>query len=68
MGKASFIELKDFDGRIQVYLNRDELCPGDDKSMYNDVFKKLLDIGDIVGIREMFLLQRLVRLVFLQKN
>ena len=50
MGKASFIELKDFDGRIQVYLNRDELCPGDDKSMYNDVFKKLLDIGDIVGI------------------
>ena len=51
MGKASFMELKDFDGRIQIYLNRDELCPSDDKSMYNDVFKKFLDIGDIVGIK-----------------
>ena len=50
MGKASFIELKDFKGRIQVYLNRDEICPGEDKTMYNDVFKKYLDIGDILGI------------------
>ncbi len=51
MGKASFAELKDGTGRMQIYVNRDELCPGDDKTMYNEVFKKLLDIGDIIGIR-----------------
>jgi lysyl-tRNA synthetase class 2 len=51
MGKASFAELKDATGRMQIYVNRDELCPGDDKTMYNEVFKKLLDIGDIIGIR-----------------
>ncbi len=51
MGKASFAELKDSTGRMQIYLNRDELCPGEDKVMYNEVFKKLLDIGDIIGIR-----------------
>ncbi|MEN8188080.1 MAG: lysine--tRNA ligase [Bacteroidota bacterium] len=51
MGKASFAELKDASGRMQIYINRDELCPGDDKTMYNDVFKKLLDIGDIIGIK-----------------
>lgn len=51
MGKASFAELKDSSGRIQVYFNRDELCPSEDKSLYNDVFKKLLDIGDIIGIQ-----------------
>ena len=50
MGKASFAELKDFKGRIQLYLNRDEICPGENKSMYNDVFKKHLDIGDIIGV------------------
>ena len=50
MGKASFIELQDFQGKIQVYLNRDEICVGEDKSIYNDVFKKLLDIGDFIGI------------------
>ena len=50
MGKASFMELQDSKGRIQVYVNRDELCPGDDKTLYNEVFKKLLDIGDFVGI------------------
>ena len=50
MGKASFMELQDSKGRIQVYVNRDELCPTDDKTLYNDVFKKLLDIGDFVGI------------------
>ena len=50
MGKASFMELQDSKGRIQVYVNRDELCPGEDKSLYNDLFKKLLDIGDFVGI------------------
>ena len=50
MGKASFIELKDFKGKIQVYINRDEICPKEDKTMYNDVFKKYLDIGDIIGV------------------
>ena len=51
MGKASFIELKDFTGRIQIYISRDEICQGEDKTMYNDVFKKYLDIGDIIGIQ-----------------
>src|SRR5690554_384310 len=50
MGKASFIELMDAKGRIQVYVTRDDLCPGEDKELYNTVFKKLLDIGDFVGI------------------
>ena len=50
MGKASFMELQDYEGKIQVYINRDEICGGEDKTMYNHVFKKLLDIGDIVGI------------------
>ncbi|MCX2717982.1 lysine--tRNA ligase [Lentiprolixibacter aurantiacus] len=49
-GKASFAELQDSEGRIQVYFNRDEICPGEDKSLYNEVYKKLLDIGDIIGI------------------
>ncbi|WP_124979977.1 lysine--tRNA ligase [Nonlabens xiamenensis] len=49
-GKASFAELQDADGRIQVYFNRDEICPNEDKSLYNDVYKKLLDIGDFIGI------------------
>jgi len=51
MGKASFAELKDASGRMQVYINRDELCITDDKTMYNTVFKKLLDMGDIIGIK-----------------
>src|SRR5574344_1154470 len=50
MGAASFIEIQDECGKIQVYVKRDEICPGEDKTMYNTVFKKLLDIGDIVGI------------------
>ena len=49
-GKASFAELQDTEGRIQVYFNRDEICPGEDKVLYNDVYKKLLDIGDFIGI------------------
>jgi lysyl-tRNA synthetase class 2 len=49
-GKASFAQLQDGEGRIQVYFNRDEICSGEDKSLYNDVFKKLLDLGDFVGI------------------
>ncbi|MCC8143856.1 MAG: lysine--tRNA ligase [Tannerellaceae bacterium] len=51
MGKASFMELQDSEGRIQVYISRDEICPGEDKELYNTVFKKLLDIGDFVGIK-----------------
>lgn len=51
MGNASFAELQDETGRIQIYLRRDDLCPGEDKTLYNIVFKKLVDIGDIVGIR-----------------
>jgi lysyl-tRNA synthetase class 2 len=51
MGKASFAELMDASGRVQIYVNRDELCPGEDKTMYNTVFKKLLDYGDFIGIK-----------------
>lgn len=51
MGKASFMELKDSKGRIQIYISRDDLCPGEDKELYNTIFKKLLDIGDFVGIQ-----------------
>ena len=50
MGKASFVELQDSNGKIQLYVNRDEVCVGEDKTMYNQVFKKLLDIGDIIGV------------------
>lgn len=50
MGKASFAEILDSTGRIQVYFNRDEICPGEDKSLYNDFFKKYLDLGDFIGI------------------
>ena len=51
MGKASFFELQDSKGRVQVYVSRDDLCPGEDKEMYNTVFKKLLDMGDFVGVK-----------------
>ena len=50
MGKASFCELQDSFGRIQLYINRDEICPDEDKTLYNEVFKKLLDIGDFIGV------------------
>jgi lysyl-tRNA synthetase class 2 len=51
MGKASFAELLDGSGRIQVYFNRDEICPEEDKTLYNEVFKKLLDLGDFIGVK-----------------
>jgi lysyl-tRNA synthetase class 2 len=51
MGKASFAGLQDSTGRIQIYVNRDEICPDEDKTLYNEVFKKLLDIGDIIGVK-----------------
>ena len=50
MGKASFVELQDGEGRIQIYINRDEICPDENKDLYNVVFKKLLDIGDFIGV------------------
>jgi lysyl-tRNA synthetase class 2 len=57
-GKAAFTELQDSEGRIQVYFNRDEICIGEDKSAYNDVFKKLLDLGDFIGVEgELFTTQ-----------
>ena len=51
MGKASFAELKDSTGRMQLYISRDEICPGENKDLYNTVFKKLLDIGDFIGVK-----------------
>ena len=51
MGNASFAELMDSSGRVQIYFRRDDICPGDDKTMYNTVFKRLLDIGDIIGVK-----------------
>ncbi|MGL4229082.1 MAG: lysine--tRNA ligase [Tannerellaceae bacterium] len=51
MGKASFVELQDSEGRIQVYITRDDICPGEDKELYTTVFKRLLDIGDYIGIK-----------------
>ena len=51
MGKASFAEIQDSKGRIQVYITRDDLCPGEDKDLYNKVFKRLLDIGDFIGVK-----------------
>ncbi|MEY3126694.1 MAG: lysine--tRNA ligase, partial [Bacteroidota bacterium] len=50
MGKASFAELQDASGRIQIYINRDEICPDEDKTLYNEIFKKLLDLGDFIGV------------------
>ncbi len=51
MGKAAFMELQDSQGRIQIYISRDDICPGEDKELYNTVFKKLLDIGDFIGVK-----------------
>lgn len=51
MGNASFAELQDETGRIQIYIRRDDICPGEDKTLYNTVFKKLIDIGDIIGVK-----------------
>ena len=50
MGKASFVELMDSKGRVQLYISRDDICPGENKDLYNVVFKKLLDIGDFIGV------------------
>ena len=51
MGSASFAEIQDPSGRLQIYVRRDDICPGEDKTLYNTVFKKMLDIGDIIGVK-----------------
>ena len=57
-GKACFAEIQDSEGRIQAYFNRDVICPGEDKTLYNQVFKKLTDLGDYIGIEgELFTTQ-----------
>ncbi len=68
MGKASFMELQDAEGRIQVYISRDDLCPGDDKELYNTIFKRLLDIGDFVGIKGFVFRTRWERSLFMPRN
>ncbi|SHJ94880.1 lysine--tRNA ligase [Pseudozobellia thermophila] len=67
-GKASFAELQDSEGRIQVYFNRDEICPGDDKTLYNEVYKKLLDIGDIIGIEGELFTTKVGEITVMVKN
>ncbi len=68
MGKASFAEIQDHEGRIQVYINRDEICPGDDKTLYNEVFKKLLDRGDIIGVEGFAFITQMGELTVHVKN
>lgn len=67
-GKASFAELQDSTGKIQVYFNRDEICTGDDKTLYNDVYKHLLDIGDIIGIEGELFTTQVGEMTVLVKN
>ena len=67
-GKASFAEIQDSKGKIQVYFNRDEICEGEDKSMYNEVYKKLLDIGDIIGIEGKLFTTQVGQKTILVKN
>ena len=59
MGKASFAELQDSSGRIQIYVSRDDICPGEDKTLYNTLFKKLLDIGDFIGVKGFVFITRM---------
>ncbi len=67
-GKASFAELQDSTGKIQVYFNRDEICKGEDKTLYNDVYKHLLDIGDIIGIEGELFTTQVGEMTVLVKN
>lgn len=68
MGKASFIELQDSKGRIQVYITRDDICPDENKEMYNTVFKRLLDLGDFIGIEGFVFRTKWVKSVSTLKN
>ena len=67
-GKASFAELQDSDGRIQIYFNRDEICTGEDKTLYNEVYKHLLDIGDIIGIEGVLFKTQVGEMTVMVKN
>jgi lysyl-tRNA synthetase class 2 len=67
-GKASFAELQDAEGKIQVYFNRDEICPGEDKELYNEVYKHLLDIGDIIGLEGDLFTTQVGEMTILVKN
>ena len=67
-GKASFAEIQDSKGKIQIYFNRDEICEGEDKTMYNEVYKKLLDIGDIIGIEGKLFTTQVGQKTILVKN
>lgn len=67
-GKASFAELQDSTGKIQVYFNRDEICPNDDKTLYNEVYKHLLDIGDIIGIEGELFITKVGEMTVMVKN
>lgn len=67
-GKASFAELQDSSGRIQVYFNRDEICTGEDKTKYNEIYKKLLDIGDIIGVRGTLFITQVGEITILVKE
>lgn len=67
-GKASFAELQDSTGKIQVYFNRDEICPDDDKTLYNEVYKHLLDIGDIIGIEGELFITKVGEMTVMVKN
>lgn len=67
-GKASFAEIQDADGRVQVYFNRDEICPGEDKTLYNEVYKKLIDIGDIIGIEGTLFITKVGEKTIMVKN
>ncbi len=68
MGSAAFAEMQDSTGRIQLYFRRDDLCPGEDKTLYNTVFKKLLDIGDIIGVTDLYSLHKQVKSLFMCRN
>ena len=67
-GNASFAELQDAEGKIQVYFNRDEICPSDDKTHYNTVYKKLLDIGDFIGIEGELFTTKVGEITVMVKN
>lgn len=68
MGKASFAEIQDSKGRIQVYVSRDEICHGDNKDLYNVVFKKLMDIGDFIGVKDSYSAHRQARFQFTHRS
>jgi len=67
-GKASFAELQDSEGRLQLYFNRDEICTADDATLYNEVYKKLLDIGDLIGVEGTLFKTQVGEMTLLVKN